>query len=466
MVSRIRAYIQEKHMIQPRDNILIGISGGADSVCLLFVLLKLQRELELKLAAVHIHHGLRQEEADRDAAFVKQLCQEQNIPLYTHHCRVRERAEREKLSLEEAGRLSRYEIFEEEARRLGCQRIAVAHHADDQAETMLFHLFRGSGIKGLSGMAPVRGRIIRPLLCVEREDIIDWLRERNISWCMDSTNNGQDYTRNRIRHSILPCAKEQVNVRVVNHMAQAAEELAEVDSFLEEEVKKAFRLYVREEDAGCFVFEEAFVHLHPLLAGRMLRRCLAENGGLKDVDRLHIRMLLELMEKQTGSRLHLPGGRMARRDYKGLHIFMEKDIEPIQEKVKGVCPKVPGECSAGTYTWVFSLIDKEKEQIIPEKTYTKWFDYDKIEKYLEIRGRMPGDYLEINREHGRKKLKAYLIDEKVPAREREELLLLADGHHILWIPGMRISEAYKVTKETRRMLKVQLYGGSEHGGAD
>ena len=195
----------------------------------------------------------------------------------------------------------------------------------------------------------------------------------------------------------------------------------------------------------------------------MLRRCMAELGGLKDVERVHIEQIRELMEKQTGSRIDLPSGRSARREYEGVRISRGGKPARQQGSPASICPEIPGSVRIRGQIWEFTLLAAEKIEIIPQKTYTKWFDYDKIKKCLEIRGRKPGDYLEINRAHGRKKLKAYLIDEKVPASERDELLLLADGAHIVWIPGHRISEAYKVTEETRNILKVQISGGNEHG---
>ncbi len=193
MVSRIRAYIRENRMIEPKDRVLAGLSGGADSVCLLFVLLELRRELDFELFCVHVNHNLR-----GDEAFVRELCRAQGVPLVCRSCRVRERAEEEGRSLEEMGRICRYEAFGEIAGEQGCSRIAVAHHADDQAETMLFHLFRGTGIRGLSGMRPVRGKVIRPLLILESKEIREWLAERGIAWCTDSTNQSEDYTRNLI----------------------------------------------------------------------------------------------------------------------------------------------------------------------------------------------------------------------------------------------------------------------------
>ena len=203
MLERVRAYAEKYQMIRPGDRIVAGISGGADSVCLLFLLRELCREKGAGLFAVHVNHGLRGAEAGEDEAYVRKLCGELKVPLRVFSFDVRGRAREEHLTLEEAGRLCRYEAFEEEAERIGGTRIAVAHHAGDQAETVLFQLFRGSGLKGLAGIRPVRDNVIRPLLCTGREEIEAWLTERGIEWRTDSTNLTTDYTRNRIRGEIL-----------------------------------------------------------------------------------------------------------------------------------------------------------------------------------------------------------------------------------------------------------------------
>ena len=463
MLSRIGRFIEEKQLIQPGDHVMAGISGGPDSVCLLFALQSLKEKLGFRLMAVHVNHGLRGAEADEDQAFVEKLCREWEIPLRCVHCQVKERAAREKLTLEEAGRNCRYEVFREEAKKWGCNRIAVGHHGDDQAETMLFHLFRGTGLRGLAGMEPEHDGLIRPLLCVEREEILAWLLKQGLSWRTDSSNLEEYYTRNRIRHTILAGAKEQINERAVGHMMQTAEELSEIERYLQEETERSFDRCVRKKEEGFLILASPFGALPALLAGRVIRCCLAEGGGLKDVERRHIELVTELFGKQTGSRLSLPGGRRAVRGYEGVYLeAREPDIGEDKPEERFV-PKIPGSCQVRECIWIFSLEKREKNQIIPQKTCTKWFDYDKIENYPEIRRRRPGDYLEINRAHGRKKLKDYLIDQKVPAKERGKLLMLADGNHIIWIPGMRISEGYKVTEDTRQILKVQIYGGEEDG---
>lgn len=464
MLERVRAFAEKYQMIRPGDRIVAGISGGADSVCLLFLLRELCREKGAELFAVHVNHGLRGAEAGEDETYVRKLCGELKVPLRVFSFDVRGRSREEHLTLEEAGRLCRYEAFEKEAERIGGTRIAVAHHAGDQAETVLFQLFRGSGLRGLAGIRPVRDNVIRPLLCTGREEIEAWLTERGIEWRTDSTNLTTDYTRNRIRGEILKTARENINAGAVRHVAEAAAELWEVEAFLERKTEEAYRICVRQEAGARFLFDRAFGMQEPLIGDRVLRRCMEELGGLKDVERVHIELIRELFSKQVSSALSLPNGRSARRDYGGVRIC-GRTLEPAAEPIEAgaLVPEIPGSVEIRGKIWTFTLETAEKSEIIPQKTYTKWFDYDRIKQCPEIRGRQPRDYLEINRAHGRKKLKAYLIDEKVPAREREQLLLLADGAHIVWIPGYRISEAYKVTEDTKTILKVQISGGNEHG---
>ncbi len=480
MQGRVRAYAEKYHMIEPGGRTVAGVSGGPDSVCLLFLLKDLCGEKKNELSAVHVHHGLRGKEADGDETFVRELCRQLKIPLTVYSFDVRRRAEEEKLTLEEAGRLCRYEAFQKEAERLGGARIAVAHHEDDQAETVLFHLFRGTGLRGLCGMEPVRGNIIRPLLGVSREEILDWLKKREIPWRTDSTNEETEYTRNKLRREIFPLVHTEINPRASVHVAELAEELSQTERYLERQTEEAFAACVTVQDGEILADREKLLGLDPVIAARTVRRMMECMGGLKDIDRVHIRLILEIAKKQTGRKIDLPGGIQAGREYGWLRLSKktsdgrgcaeakaegEKKEEKKEERKEeeALRPEIPGTLCIGTQKWNFELESAQKDQNIPEKTYTKWFDYDKIKRYLEIRRKKPGDYLEINKEHGRKKLKAYFRDEKIPAAQRESLHLLADGDHILWVPGHRISEGYKVTAETTRILKVQIDGGEDDG---
>ncbi len=223
MYRTILDYIRRNRLFSPGDRVIVALSGGADSVCLLVVLNELKEVLGLELKAVHVHHGLRGKEADRDSDYAGKLSETLGVPFACVRVDAALYAREHGMSVEEAGRHLRYQIFEKELLGFSGTKIAVAHHRDDQAETILYNLFRGTGLKGLGGMRPVRDKIVRPLLSVGREEILAYLAEKGISYCEDSTNAQTDYVRNRIRSRILPEIREQVNRRAGENILHAGE---------------------------------------------------------------------------------------------------------------------------------------------------------------------------------------------------------------------------------------------------
>ena len=239
MIEKVKNYVKQYKMLVPGDIVVAGVSGGADSLCLLFMLKELAEEIPLQLAVVHVNHGIRKE-AEEDAAYVEQICKGLNVPFFLKEADVEAIAKSQGISTEEAGRNVRYEAFSEvltqftegELHTFSKKgKIAVAHTANDRAETMLFHLFRGTGLTGLSGIKPVRDRVIRPLLCLDREEIERYLEKKEIAFCIDRTNNEDTYTRNKIRHHILPFAEKNICTGTVSHMNKTAEMLLETEEF-------------------------------------------------------------------------------------------------------------------------------------------------------------------------------------------------------------------------------------------
>ena len=236
-LKKVENFILEKEMLKAGDKILLGVSGGADSVCLLCLLEELAEKMHFSIGVLHIEHGIRGAASLRDAAFVKALCEKKGIPFEMRAFPIPEIAEREKLSEEEAGRKMRYQAFSEKMEEEGYQKTAIAHNLNDNAETMLFHLARGSALAGLSGIAAVRGSFIRPLLCLERKEIEAYLAAIGQDYCQDQTNDDQGYSRNRIRHSLLP-ELEKINPKAVEHMGRTASFLRQADRYLAEEAKR------------------------------------------------------------------------------------------------------------------------------------------------------------------------------------------------------------------------------------
>ena len=465
--QKVKVYVERFHMIEPKDTIVLGISGGADSVCLLKILARWKEAWGISLRAVHVHHQLRGEEADADERFVRELCENEGIPCRVFHEDVQGMAQREKIGLEEAGRIARYRCFATVCEDVGGGKIALAHHQDDLAETMLHHLVRGTGMAGLCSLKPVSGNRIRPLLCLEKEEILVYLKAAGQPWRTDSSNLEDDYTRNRIRHHVLEELKTEVNPRAVRHMAQLSEELEETRAVLAQVAAEKRRQYVRKSEKGMLLAEE--LKKEPDLIGRQIVHDLLKeiSGKQKDFTRIHVEAVQELWNRKVGARRDLPYGMQAIRTYDG--IYLERKAEKCEtrdsEKNAGIQINVHSEGTEsfqiGELTLTVSRTARDFGEI-PEKKYTKWFDYDRIKQTLVIRHRQPGDRICLFDGGGSKKLKDYLIDRKIPAQKRDQLWLLADGSDILWIIGDRISAAYKVTAESQRILQAEIKGGSTH----
>ena len=443
------AYIEKYRMIEAGSQAVAGVSGGADSVCLLFLLMEYQKRVSFSLRAVHVNHHVRGEEAVRDQEFTRRLCESLGVPLDLYDYDVPRMAETEHLSCEEAGREARRRAFYRTAcrwERPDQVRIALAHHENDQAETVLHNLVRGAGLAGLAGIRPVHrtgsGMYIRPLLCISREETENYLIQRGIPWVTDSTNEEEVYTRNKIRREILP-ALMQINSGAVKNIAAAAGRVLEAEDYLSELTKKAVEKYTAKEGSVWILSRDLFEE-PMLLQKRVVKNVLeAAAGKKKDLSSAHMEAVLELAKGRTGASASLIYGLRAQQVYGDIHITRgeqeKKDLLELE----------------------FRVFPYENQQI-PEKTYTKWFDYDKIKNGLAVRRRLPGDYLMISRDGGTKKLKDYFIDCKVPRRERDNVTLLADGSHVLWAVGYRISEYYKVTSQTKKVIKVQVKGENNH----
>ena len=452
MLQRTAAYMKQQQINLNGEKVIIGLSGGMDSVCLFHIL----KDLGVSLEAVHVNHQIRGEEAKRDEQFVKDLCARYNIPFHGYRYDVPKISREKHLSEEEAGRMVRKEAFARVMKEQGAGYVALAHHGNDRAETFLFHLSRGTGVKGLGSMKPVQGTIIRPLLWAERKEIEQYVQEKGYEFVEDATNSQTEYTRNKIRHEIIP-ALEEINPRCIPHICGAAEKLSAVSAYIDREAEKLCRLSAVMYGQEVQILKLAFEQGDEVLRIPVLQKCVEYlSGSLVNITEEHLEKLGALFAMQTGKEIHLPYGITAVRTYEGIRMFFREEkgqTEPVE---------ITGE---GTYDFggvIFrvSVEAWDESKIFPIKNYTKCFDYDKIIDKVFLRNRGSGDYLEINKNHGRKSLQDYLVNEKVPKDERDRVILLACGSHILWVVGKRISEYYKVTKETKKVLKVQVCGGS------
>ncbi len=466
LIGKIEKQLEQSALWQYGDRILLGVSGGADSMCLLEAMCELRERYALTLFVVHVHHGIRDQEADGDAGFVQAECERRGVVCRIVWADVPSLAATQGYSLEEAGRRIRYQVFEQVAAEWACERIAVAHNMEDQAETMLFHAFRGSGLRGMAGIPVCREKIIRPLLFVSRAEIEGYLQERGIAWRTDATNLTEDYTRNRIRHRILPAAVKGVNSKSVEHLAELSQELSRVADYLRREAEKWYNqaLHSAQEHAELCLSADVLYEVPQVLREQLWFIAFEHlTGKRENLGRVHIEALEDLFLGLPGRSVALPHGVMAERRHAFLYMRIptgdteqENDHEETATDVEVKEFPCTFLLPDGELTLSIQPMEDEKKSKIPKNSYTKWFDYDKIGGILTLRKRQQGDFMVIHQDGRTKSLKSLLIDRKIPAAERSGLTLLAVGSRVLWCIGVRAEDGLYVDENTKHILVAEL----------
>lgn len=461
MIVQVEKFMRKWNMVPEGGRVLVGVSGGADSVCLCLILYELSTKMNFSLEVIHVEHGIRGEESKNDAVFVEQLCKQRGIVCHIRNVDVPRYAKIHHLGEEEAARILRYQVFADVAGQDRNVRIALAHHMEDNAETMLFQLIRGSGLDGLCGMRPQRtgtnGEIyIRPFLQCSREQIEQFLEERGQGYCMDSTNANESYSRNRMRKRVLP-ELIQMNPQAVQHMQTAMEQLQQVRDYLEEETVSLEKKFISGERKNVKLDTDGLAELSQAVRMRLIRKAVWKAAGAcKDITAAHLQAVADLLEKQTGRYVKLPYGLTATRVYNVIEIMgKRKETEKICLPID--TDRLPENLLAGEWKFSFKkfLYDGNTDKI-PRKMYTKWFDYDKIKSAICLRHRREGDYLTVTSSGGHKRLQDYFVNEKVPRKQRDCVPLVCEGSHVIWAIGYRISTHYKIDEHTKRILKIQV----------
>ena len=423
---------------------------------MLLILLSLKQELDLDIIVAHVNHGIRGEEAKRDADFVEAFCADKGLTFELANADIPRIAKETGTTSEEAGRNYRYSFFCELAEKYRAEKIAVAHNSDDNAETVLFNIFRGSGIGGLKGILPKRSisgkdskyTLIRPVLALSRAEIEEGLKEAGQDFCTDRTNNEDTYARNRLRNNILPMARDNINANVYGHIESLIRQAASVHDFIEQETDKFASCInpITDEDGrktGVSIDIPSMEKLHRVLKQSLIRRAFEMvSGRLKDVEETHIEAIEDLINKQSGKRLSLPYDIIATRVYDSIILSSGGSFETLDN------------VSDHGITW--EICNREDLTTdIPKEQYVKWFDYEKTGDDLEVRTCRDGDYLLIGKEGHKKSLSRFMIDNKIPLQERDKIPLLATGSHVLWVVGYRQDESCFVTASTKRVLVVK-----------
>ena len=489
MVENVKAYIKQHQMLEVGDYIVIGVSGGADSVCLLFVLRQLQEEYQLQLTVVHVNHNIRGESARRDQAYVEELCRRWDVQCKVYSLQVEEISKLRKRSVEETGRDLRREVFLEVLEEEHATKIATAHHANDNVETLIMNMSRGTGLTGMTGIQPMNDMWIRPLLGVKRQDIQTYLQQEGIAYCTDETNQENIYTRNRIRNEVIPLLEGHINRQAVSHWTEVIEECRQIEAYLQRQVDKAWGEVMEVANADlselCVKGQE-YAKLDTVIRDKLIKRGIEVVAKKqRDITRAHVKQVQELLEKQVGRVVHLPYGVIAKRTYEGVELYKESKNVDIEDSWTVEVWIDELECGElwekelpnGGRVSVEILQTEEHESLslqqIQEDPYTKYFDCDIIGKVVRFRPKQIGDRLTIHKEGNTQTVKKYCVTNKIPVDQRENMMLMVTDSqyveveenavspkgNVIWIMGYRTSEAYLLSEKTKKIIKVRYNGG-------
>ena len=462
---RVLDYILTNKLVSPGDKLVVAVSGGPDSVCLLYILLELREQLGVALHVAHLNHRLRGSDSAADAAYVAGLARRLGLPATIESRDVKAYCKTNRLSLEEAAREVRYSFLAQVARSVGAARIAVGHTADDHIETVLMHLLRGSGTRGLRGLLPVnRWRsggldltVIRPLLDVTRLDTAAYCRARRLRPRIDSSNLSVEPFRNRVRHFLIPELRKY-NPRVDEALRRTAAIAAADLDYIDQAVDRLWPEIVREQDGGLIIDKKGLVALPPALKQHLLRRAVESVlGSLKDIEAGHIEDLLDVLEKPAGRLIGLPFG---------ITLTVEYDRFVLAKDSVSLCPfpplesetalNIPGLTRLPGWNIEAAVLSPSEVKFTEAKDtgFSAYFDFARTGRDLSVRSRRPGDRFQPLGMDGVKKLNRFMIDARVPRSWRRRVPVVVSPAQIVWVVGCRIDERVKVTGATSKVLRL------------
>ncbi len=464
----VRSTIQEHEMIESGDTVVCAVSGGPDSMCLLDSLILLSSELNFRIHVAHLHHHMRGEQADKDAKLVVGFCTLRDIPATVGHKEVFRLSESLGVGVEEAGRVARYRFLYELTKEIGAQRIAMGHHENDQAETVIMRLTRGAGTQGLAGIPPVNGKIIRPLIYISRSLIEEYCSKRNLPVITDVYNLDLKYTRNLVRYKIIPELANLLNPALVGTLSQTAKVLRWDADFLEEQAAKAFLEISMKEGRITLVNEGELKKIPRALSSRVLEKAWRECTG--DMSNLEVDHIVRLLGG-TDDTLSLPKGVTAHR-HRGYIGFYPSPPEDLDISIK-----VPGrtfvpELGLSVATRVFNRperlgIAQRRVQQKPGQSgsvnlffmleLSVWADYNECAGGIKLRTRRPGDrFAPLGMQGREKKVQDLLVSMRVPRYYRSFVPIFLSGEEIIWVGGLRLSEQFKMNQNTSKVLEITI----------
>ena len=489
--KKVAEFVEANGLFIPASGVLLAVSGGADSTALLYAMqaLKAEELFSGKLLCVHINHRLRGAEADTDEDFVIAQTAKLNLPITTRQLDVCGFARRNKLSIETAARKLRLESLLDIAKANGCNHIATGHQKNDNAETIIQRLGRGTGIRGLAGIWPVRSfaddvRFARPLLCVGRDEIVGYLRKRNLKWRTDKTNKDCTYRRNYIRHHLLPALQKDCSGSIAEQLFELSQSARRFYKLVCDWADKTWPALADYSEGKVKLDLKMFLTQPMPVRVELIRRGLTAVGsGERDLRHKHYERILELSEQNvSGRKIELPGGFVVWREYGSLIFARPQKSEVGSQKsevgnLSSVVLEIPGQTRFGRYLIEATIFEADegvvekfkmdsclrRNDTAQESNFVEWFDLDKIKLPLVVRFRQDGDKFWPLGLAGEKKVGKFLTAAKVPQELRQNLLIVADNEKTIWLWPIRVSEQTKITAGTRRILQLQIASASSIG---
>jgi tRNA(Ile)-lysidine synthase len=466
-VQKVLDYIRVKKLVSRVERLVVAVSGGPDSVCLLYILAELREELGIALHVAHLDHRLRGKDSAADAAYVAGLARRLGLPATIEARDVNAYRKMNRLSLEEAAREVRYAFLAQVAENVGAIKVAVGHTADDHTETVLMHLLRGSGTRGLRGLMPsspwpsgaVGLTVVRPLMVLRREETTDYCRRRHLKPRTDTSNLSPRLLRNRVRRYLLPGLRKY-NPRIDEALLRTAAIASDDLDFIDEEVGRYWDKIVREQKGAVVIAKKGFATLPPALKRYLLRRAVASVlGSLKDIEADHIEDLLGALEKPAGRVIGLPFG---------LNFIIEYDRYILSKDTASLCPfpplegqtllNIPGRTSLlgwNIEAEVLAPLDVRTREV-KNDAFSAYIDFDRTGGRLSVRSRQQGDRFQPLGMNGVKKLNRFMIDARIPQPWRRHVPVVTSPQQIAWVVGYRLDERVKVTGVTRQVLCLKF----------
>jgi len=455
VVEKFKNTVKEYDLLASGDRVLIAVSGGVDSTALLHLLAALKDEYKLALHVAHLNHMIRKGDADLDVRYVQEISGRMGIPVTVESCDVQALASEMKMGLEVTARQVRYDFFERTAEKVGATRIAVGHTADDNVETFLMRMLRGAGLKGLCGITPKRGKIIRPMIKCWRRELEEYVGALKLVPRRDYTNYESKYMRNRVRMKLLPQLR-LYNLNIKEIILQTILLLTEDSEYLEANAEEILReVLVSDNGNEVRLNTEKVRALNFSMRGRIVRLAVEKvKGDLMEVAYVHIRDIINQLDASEGWELHLPAGVFVTGHHGELVFGRERlsipEVRPFRYSVR-----IPGSVEIKELGKEFKATIA-KERGIGDGGNTVYVDYSALGKTVTVRNRKDGDRFNPLGMGGTKKIQDLFVDEKIPAEQRDSVPIIESGGKVVWVGGVRLDDRAKVTDKTKKVVKLEL----------